>query len=208
LPADIEKEHLRDVARILLDLYGVIIALALVTAIGFTVSPYGIALNPFELKLEYLAIFGCLFVTIVPFYHGASMYMLKTYQNAILSSKKGAALVDFFALALEGVVFYAMGSSIHYLDSFIMWFVILLVIDLFWYGFTYFKAENTIEPAPKWWAIINGATILVLIVLSSASVRNFVQIYAVLFAVAVIRSVLDYALCYDYYFPQVKKNIT
>jgi len=131
--------------------------------------------------------------------------MLRTYRNSSYSTKKGAALVDFFTLALEGVVFYAMGSSIQFIDSFMVWYIVLLVIDVFWYGFTYFKAEKKKEAAPAWWPKINGATILVLIVLSAISVGAFVHVYAILFAVAVIRSVLDYSLCYDYYFPHAKK---
>ena len=199
---DAENEPIRDVARILLYLYGVVIALALTTAIGSTVAPNGIALSPVVLNLQNLATFGALFVTIVPFYHGASMYMLNSYRTSAYTKKKGVALVDFFALALEGVVFYAMGTSIHFLDSFITWFIILLLIDLFWYGFTYFKAGDPEEAAPKWWPRINGGTILALLILSSTLAQSTVQVYAVLFAVATLRTVLDYSLCYNYYFPQ------
>jgi hypothetical protein len=202
MPVDAVREPFRDVVRILLDLYGVVIALALTTAIGFTVAPNGIALSPFELSYQNLATFGSLFITIVPFYHGASIYMLNTYRSSAYAKKKGAALVDFFVLALEGVVFYAMGSSIHFLGSFMLWFIILLLIDLFWYGFTYFKAGDSKESAPKWWPRINGGTILALLILSSNMVQSAVQVYAVLFAIAAVRTVLDYSLCYDYYFPQ------
>ena len=201
-----EKDSLKDVVRIFLYLYGVVMALALTSSIALTVTPYGIALSPFELNPQDLAIFGALFITIVPFYHGASVYMLTTYQNHTYSTKKGAPLVDFFTLSLEGVVFYAMGRSIHNLDSFIVWFIILLVIDLVWHGFTYFKAEEPQKVAPRWWAILNGATVLVLIVLSSISVETFVQVYALLFAVATVRTVLDYGLCYSYYFPPSRKS--
>jgi hypothetical protein len=201
-----EKFSMKDIVRILLDLYGVVIALALTTSIGLTVAPHGIALSPFELNAQNLATFGTLFITIVPFYHGASVYMLATYRGNSHSTKKGAALVDFFTLSLEGVVFYAMASSIQNLDSFIIWFTVLLLIDLVWYGFTYFKAEEPMQSAPRWWALINGATVLALIVLSAVSVEGIVEAYAILFAVAVIRTVLDYGLSYEYYFPPTKKS--
>jgi len=204
--SDNKNDSFKDVVRILLYLYGVVIALALTTSIGLTVAPQGIALNPFELSLQNLATFGAFFVTIVPFYHGASVYMLTTYRNHYYSSKKGATLIDFFTLSLEGVVFYAMATSIHHLSSFMVWFIILLVIDLVWYGFTYFKAEDPKKTAPKWWAIINGATVLALIILSAVSVEVVVQVYAILFAVAIIRTVLDYSLCYKYYFPPPKES--
>jgi hypothetical protein len=130
------------------------------------------------------------------------MYMLNSYRNSAYTKKKGAALVDFFALALEGVVFYAMGTSIHFLDSFITWFIILLLIDLLWYGFTYFKAGDPGQVAPKWWPRINGGAVLALLILSSTLAQFSVQVYAVLFAVATLRTVLDYSICYNYYFPQ------
>jgi len=201
-----EEDSIEDVVKILLYLYGVVMGLALTTSIGLTVTPHGVALSPFEVNAQDLALFGALFVTIVPFYHGASVYMLSTYKNRNFPVKRGAPLVDFFTLSVEGVVFYAMASSIHDIDSFIVWFIVLLVIDLIWYGFTYFKAREPQAPAPRWWAIFNGATVLILIVLSSISVEAFVRVHALLFAVAIIRTVLDYSLCYSYYFPSSKKS--
>jgi hypothetical protein len=201
-----EQDSLKDVVRILLYLYGVVIALALTSSIGLTVAPHGIALSPLELDVQNLAIFGTFFITIVPFYHGASVYMLNTYKSNNYSAKKGAALVDFFTLSLEGVVFFAMATNVHNLDNFMMWFIVLLVIDLVWYGFTYFKANEPEKVAPRWWGILNGATVLVLIVLSAVSIEAVVQVYAILFAVAVIRTVLDYCLCYEYYFPSKMKS--
>jgi len=171
-----EKFSMKDIVRILLDLYGVVIALALTASIGLTVAPDGIALSPLELNAQNLATFGTLFITIVPFYHGASVYMLDSYRDHSHSTKKGAALVDFFTLSLEGVVFYAMATSIRNIDSFIIWFTVLLLIDLVWYGFTYFKAEKPTQSAP------------------------------ILFAVGLIRTVLDYGLSYEYYFPPTKKS--
>ena len=201
-----QNDSLKDVVSILLYLYGVVMALALTRSIGLIVTPSGIALSPLQLDAQDLAIFGAFFITIVPFYHGASVYMLTTYRDHGYSTKKGAPLVDFFTLSLQGVVFYAMASSIQDLFSFIVWFIVLLLIDLFWYGFTYFKAEGPQKIAPRWWAILNLATVLVLTVLSAISAQAFVQVYALLFAVATIRTLLDYYLCYSYYFPASTKS--
>lgn len=195
------SDSLEDVVRILLYLYGVVIALALTRSIGITISPNGISLSPFKLNIQDIAVFGTLFMTIVPFYHGASVYMLTAYKNPTYATKKGAPLVDFFTLSLEGVVFYAMASTIQDIDSFIVWFILLLVIDIVWCGFTYFKAEEPQKVAPRWWAILNGATVIVLIILSAISI--IVQVYTILFAIATTRTVLDYCLCYSYYFPKI-----
>ena len=89
-----ENDSMKEIVRILLYLYGVVMALALTKSIGLTITPRGIALSPFELNSLDLAIFGALFMTLVPFYHGASVYMLKTYGKHSHSEKKGAPLVD------------------------------------------------------------------------------------------------------------------
>lgn len=181
------------------------IALALTAAIGFTVSPSGVSLSPLELNWNYLALFGAFFVTIVPFYHGASVYLLRTYKRGNPSSNRAAPLVDFFALTIEGVFFYAMATSIKSLSSFTSWFVLLLLLDIVWVGFTYSKSTEKTE-APKWWAILNTGTVLLLIVVYDMDTNAWPQIFPLVFAAAVIRTFLDYALNYDYYFPKVTKN--
>lgn len=197
--ADESNSYSKDVVRLLLNLYGMVIALALTAAIGFTVSPSGIALSPFELDERNLALFGTFFVTIVPFYHGASGYMLKTYKYGI-PSKKGAPLVDFFILTIEGVILYAIAASIQNLESFIVWLTALFLLDIVWVGFTYFKSTNN-NQAPKWWAILNGVMVLFLLIISGLRTELWVQVHTLLFAVAVVRTGLDYVLNYSFYFP-------
>lgn len=195
----------KDVFRVLLDLYGVVIALALTAAIGFTVSPSGVALGPLELNEKYLALFGAFFVTIVPFYHGASVYLLRTYRHGNPSANRAAPLVDFFALTIEGVILYAIATSIKNLSSFTFWLVLLFLLDIAWVGFTFFKSGKGIQ-APKWWAILNGIMILFLISISGLDGAAWPQIYPLIFAAAVIRTFLDYILSYPYYFPTTEKN--
>jgi hypothetical protein len=195
----------KDVFRVLLDLYGVVIALALTTAIGLTVSPEGIALSPLMLNWKYLALFGTIFVTIVPFYHGASVYLLWTYKHGNPSPNRAAPLVDFFALTFEGVFFYAMAASTKNLNSFALWFALLLLLDIVWVGVTYLKATTKTQ-APKWWAILNTGMVLVLTVTYGIDTNTWPQIFSVIFAAAVIRTCTDYILNYDYYFPKVVKS--
>ena len=203
--ADIDREITKDVFQILQRLYGVIVALAITTAIGLTISVNGVALSPFELSSAYFALFGAFLITVVPFYHGGSMYLLKTYIHGSSSSKKGVALVDFLALSFEGVIFYAIAASIKNLASFELWFLLLLVLDTAWLGFAHLVADKE-EPAPKKWALINGAMIVFLLIIYGVNANTWPQIYTVVFVAAVIRSVADYSLCYDYYFPSKKKK--
>jgi hypothetical protein len=200
----------KDVFQVLLYLYGVVIALALTTAIGITVSPSGVAVGPLQLNEKLLTLFGAFFVTIVPFYHGASVYLLRTYKHGNPSSKRGAPLVDFFVLAIEGVIFYAIAASIKTEKSFIVWLALLFLLDLVWIGFTYIKSSDMRpsegEQAPKWWAILNSVMILFLISISGIDASSWTQIYYLIFAAAIIRTFFDYLNCYDYYFPLTKKT--
>lgn len=193
--------QVQDVVRVLLYLYSVVVALALTTSIGLLVAPQGTVRNLFELPVQDLAIFATFFLTIVPFYQGAATYMMRTYRASSQSGKKGEPLIDFFALSLEAVIFYAMGKSIYQLASFVGWFGALLVLDIAWVSFTYFKSRNSIGEAPKLWIALNGGVALILIVLWEPALTGWAQTNVVLFAIAAVRTFLDYRLCYDFYFP-------
>jgi hypothetical protein len=203
--ANANEEISKDVFSILQRLYGVIVALAITTAIGLTISINGIALSPFELNSSYLALFGAFLITIVPFYQGGSMYLLRNYIHSNSPKKKGVALVDFLALSFEGVIFFAIAASIKNLTSFEIWFLLLLILDCLWLGFAYLAADKE-EPAPKFWFIINGAMIVFFIVIYGVSENNWAQIYSLIFVASVIRTVADYAYCYNYYFPAKQKQ--
>lgn len=182
-------------------------ALALTTAVSILVSPEGEALNLFNIPAESAAIFGAFFITLVPFYHGASIYLLQAHRKPLATKKRGDALVDFFAFALEAVIFYAMAKSTTDLEGFIIWFGALLLLDTVWVVFTYFKSQTEREQAPKWWLVLNGGMLLVLILLWGFASTGGTQVYLLLFAVAVIRTAIDYWKCYDHYFPSQKKTI-
>ena len=201
-----DEELSKGVFKVLQRLYGVVVALAITTAIGLTISINGVALSPFELNSSQIALFGAFFVTIVPFYHGGSMYLLKKYiHGSPPPTKKGVALIDFLALTFEGVVFFAIAASIKNLISFEVWFMVLLVLDTLWLSFAYLAADKE-DPAPKFWVKLNGVMLIFFIIIYGISGNNWPQIYSLIFVAAVIRTVLDYAHCYDYYFPVKKAN--
>jgi hypothetical protein len=197
---------LKDAVDILLYLYSVVMALALTTAVGMTVAPQDNALRIFDLSSQSLAIFGTFFITLVPFYHGASLHMLTTHRDSSAPRKRGEALVDFFALALEAVMFYAMAKSIGQSESFVLWFAALLLLDTGWVGFTYFKSQTDVGQAPKWWAFLNSAMLLILMLLWSPLRAQEPQAYALLFGASLVRTFLDYLKCYTYYFPEKKPD--
>ena len=98
--ADIDREITKDVFQILQRLYGVRRS-CYHNSNWPTISVNGVALSPFELSSAYFALFGAFLITVVPFYHGGSMYLLKTYIHGSSSSKKGVALVVFWLFLLK-----------------------------------------------------------------------------------------------------------
>lgn len=179
-------------------------ALALTTAVSMTIAPYGNAVSMFDLSVQNLATFGTFFITLVPFYHGASLHMLRTHRENSISRKRGEALIDFFALALEAVIFYAIAKSVGQPESFVLWFGALLLLDTSWVGFTYFKSQTDVGQAPKWWAVLNGAMLMALMLLWTPLRLQDPQAYVLLFAISLVRTFLDYWKCYTYYFPEKK----
>ena len=78
--------------------------------------------------------------------------------------------------------------------------MLLLLLDIVWIGFTYFASRERNE-APYKWAIISTGMLIFLIGIYGIDGVNYPQIYTLIFAVAMIRSFLDYGLNYSYYFP-------
>jgi hypothetical protein len=195
----------RDLFRVLLDLYGVVIALALTTAIGITISPTGISLSPIGLNWKYLLLFSAFFLTIVPFYHGASVYLLRTYRHGNPSKNRAAPLIDFFILAIEAVILYATATTIKNLLGFETGLALLFLLDLVWVGFTGFITGGD-NRTRKWWAILDSSMILFLIIVSGINENTWPQVYLLILAATIIRTFFDYSECYDYYFPITKGN--
>jgi len=145
-------------------------------------------------------------LTVVPFYHGGSIYLLKNYIHANPPKKKGVGLNDFLTLSFEGVVFYAIADSIKNLAGFEFWFTILLILDVVWVGFAYLTSNQGKEPTPKFWIISKGIMILFFVVITGINASDWSQSYLCIFLAAFIRTAADYALCYDYYFPGSKSK--
>lgn len=152
-----------DVVRILLYLYSVVMALSLTTSVNMTVAPFGEVISLTDLSAQSLSFFGTFFITLVPFYHGASLHIIKSYRSKNKKPKKGEPLIDFFALSIEAIIFFAMSRSIGKLHTFIGWFGALLLLDLFWVCLTYYKSQDETGQAPTWWAILNGGMIVFLL---------------------------------------------
>jgi hypothetical protein len=194
------KSLIRESVRILSYLYSVVVALALTTAVRALISQNGIR-SPFNLPLIDLFMFSTFLVTLLPFYHGAVMFLIKTYRVGFKGRKKGELLVDFVFLLFEAIILYALAASLFDLFSFIGWLAILMFLDSSWVFFVYFKTPRGGSEAPIIWGALNVFMLLFLYLLWNYAIPGEELSYAALLIGAIVRTILDYGFAYDYYFP-------
>jgi len=139
--------------------------------------------------------------TLVPFWHGMNRHLDRTYLEKDRPVKQGALLIDFGIFFLEAILLFVAGSALRTgLVTFYLLGVVLL-IDILW-GFV---AHEIHSPGKKShvrkWATINAI---------AGAAAFFVVLYQfdhkplALMAVAVLRSGVDYWLCWEFYFPSAE----
>ena len=187
------------------DLYTVVIGIALSVAIFNTIDKKA---SGIPLHFDHLLNFGTILVTMIPFYHGAVRHLYATYveDGGSTRVKSGALMADFILLFLEGCIFVTLAVLVANTQTFIWVLVTLLVLDSFW-GFLAWLAFTGAQAqyAEKKWAIINSifVTIFVLIAVFGNDTIATSPVLGQLgiFCVAVLRTTIDYSLCWDFYYP-------
>jgi len=192
-------------------LYSIVIGLGLVQSIQtVVVDPVGkfdIALIPYFLSYLFL---------LVPFYHGALRHLDRTYVEAPSKRvRSGALMADFLLLFIEAVVFLTLSMLLNRNQQFAWLLVALLLLDSLW-GFLAHLAfsDNNRETSPGkgWapegkWAAINviTATIVVLFIIFSPRqpLGPFESFGIGLSCICFLRTVCDYMLTWDFYFPPI-----
>jgi len=200
----------RESGKILTYLYSLIIAFSLTTIITVLLTDglYTIR-SPLQIPIYMLLIFFSFLVTLIPFYHGAVIFLVKSYDTEQKNLKKGEFLFDFCFLLIESLVFFAMALSSSYVIGFIQWLIILFGIDIMWAFICYIKASDKKHAPPKYWGILNFITLIILLLYLLFSVyENLSQTNALclLFLILFVRSIVDYRYSYDYYFGIFKES--
>lgn len=152
-------------------------------------------------------------VTVVPFYHGASRYLDAAYVTGERTSVKYALLLDFVFLFIESIIFFTLATLILDSRKSYFCFTFLLLFDIIWVGTTVLttstpSSSRGIVPGIGKWAILNIITIVIVLLLYW-STFNTLTIWRVTFApsvllaiIATVRSVLDYYLVWEFYYPR------
>jgi hypothetical protein len=181
-------------------IYAVVIALAISQSFqSLLKEPSGGALLGFAAISPALPSFLAFLVTLVPFWHGMNRHLDRCYLEKTSDVVQGALLLDFVVFFVEaGCLFAAAWSLRSGIESF-AYLGVLLSIDTVWAFVSHqihYKGQksNAIR-----WSLIN------LIAMSCAIgivAFPFESKPIVLMVVAILRSVADYGICWNFYFPR------
>lgn len=182
-------------------IYAVIIGLALTETLKKVIGLSGDA----QISSHGIMSLISLLALVVPFYHGMNRhldicYLEKPNDNPIV---RGALLLDFFVFCIESCLLFVF---IKHIDEPIGGFKILgwiLIVDIIWGIISNFIHYRTMKGVIKW-AIINIITIILgILIIDTDCIKDTTKILTIL---AVVRTVADYYICWDFYFPEVTKS--
>jgi hypothetical protein len=178
-------------------IYAVVIAFAISQAVQILLKgPNGVA----ELKdvSSGLPGFVAFSFTLVPFWHGMNRHLDRCYLEKADKVVQGALLLDFGTFFLEASLLFAAGWSLRSGIASFVYLGALLVVDMLW-GFIAHQIHFPGKKSDvKLWAAINVPALVLAILIVA---YPFQQKPWVLMIVAILRSVVDYWLCWDFYFP-------
>jgi hypothetical protein len=176
-------------------LYAVIVALAIGEAIQRFLEPLKTGAG--SQALAWFA-FTAFLVTIVPFFHGMNRHLDHCYLEKGADLKRGAILFDFAIFFVEASVLFGVAWSIPYGSLPFTLLGALLAVDMAWGWVSHFIHYAGQRPSIARWSAINFAALLVaLFVLFYPSQSQLLM----LMVVAIARTIVDYALCWNFYFP-------
>ena len=196
---DAEKAFERSVDSVE-KIYAVVIAFAISQSIQSLLKAPGGAT---ELNLEGISsglpAFVAFLFTLVPFWHGMNRHLDRCYLERDPSEVvQGALLFDFCVFFLETILLFAAGWSLRSGIGSFGYLGALLVVDMLW-GYAshqiHFRGKDSHIGR---WSAINVVALFVAVLIVAFP---FQQKVWVLMALAVLRSIVDYWRCWDFYFP-------
>jgi len=194
-PNKVIERSVDSIARI----YAVVIALAISQSVQTLIKdPEGRT----NLSLDGLlagtpALVAFLF-TLVPFWHGMNRHLDRCYLEKTGVVAQGALLFDFATFFVEAGLLFAAGWSLR--SGLVSFYCLglLLAVDMVW-GFVshqiHFPGQKS--HVVKWSSINVAAGMLAIVIVAYPFERKA----WVLMAIAITRSIVDYGLCWKFYFP-------
>jgi hypothetical protein len=190
----ITERSVDSIARI----YAVVTALAISQTVqSFLKDPTGVIVNAAALLSGAPALIAFLF-TLVPFWHGMNRHLDRCYLEKKETVVRGALLFDFAVFFCEAGLLFAAGFALRSGLTCFYFLGALLLVDMIWGTISHqihFPGQKS--HVVKWSAINIAAGFLAFLVVE----LPFNQKALVLMGVAIVRSIADYGLCWNFYFP-------
>jgi len=185
-------------------IYAVVVALAVTTAIqSLLKDPVAATLLALSQIMTGLPAFVAFLVTLVPFWHGMNRHLDRCYLEKKSAVVQGALLLDFVTFFIEASLLFAAAWS---LRSGIYSFAALgalLLVDMLW-GFISHQIHFPGQKSHvRMWSAINLVAIVIAILVVD---YPFQHKSIVLMVVAILRSIVDYGFCWDFYFPRQEQR--
>jgi len=180
------------------ELYSVVVGLALLGALQNLIekSPTAGVFIHWNLALW----FGAVFVTLLPFYHGALRYLDDVYILGPRKPKRLALLVDYLFLFSEACLLVVLGLLLARPEAFTPVFATLIGVDIIWALAGYFITETGFGSIWRW-LLINLVTLFVLAAITYTPFLSGAKPYHIV-CLAFLRTISDYIWCWDMYFPE------
>jgi len=200
------KEKYKRSVTNLMNLYTVVIGLALSMSI---VKLFGDNASLSAANVPSILLFVAFLATIFPFYHGALQHLDEAYIENDCADGHGALMLDFILLFVHALAFVVLSLLLPNPTDFAWVFAGLLCIDVMWGFFAHFTyAPKSRTKAELKWAIINFVTVLVIVCfivlgdMSEDAPDANLKISVVLVSVCLLRTMIDYLWCRDFYFSE------
>jgi hypothetical protein len=189
-------------------LYTVVVGVALTVAledISATVPGQTSLLSSVDAVLLLVAFIA----TLLPFYHGALRHLDVTWiEKQGRDVKSGALLADFIILFVEGCLFLLIARQLGSPFHFGMGLAALLTIDIIWGVVAHVAFTQPGADKAEWKWVQNNVVAVIALLALLISVRTWVPQPAQatwnaagLLGVALLRTAVDYARSWDFYYP-------
>lgn len=182
------------------NMYAVVIALAIAQAIqSLLKDPVRATLLDLKDILVGLPAFVALLWTLVPFWHGMNRHLDRCYLEKKSPVARGGLLLDFATFFIEASILFAAAWS---LRSGIYSFIALgslLVVDMVWGFISHTIHFSGKKSHVRKWSVVNLYAIFLAILVVAFPFQSKT---IVLMVIAIMRTIVDYMLCWDFYFPR------
>lgn len=188
-------------------LYTVIIALALTKAVELlvvkatlnSVAQSTIGFLGSIVSSNTFPMFAALAFTVTPFYHGANRFLDDTYVFNPNPPKPHLNMFDYAVFFGEALLFLLMALTLDNGSVFFGFYLCLLLVDFIWAFLIVAPSDRDGTGCAKKWGWLNLGCLVLVMVLLSLQFQSEARRFQILSAIAVLRTILDYKLCWKMY---------